>query len=137
MVPFNCEVFQVLSILVSVFLSRVHGTQEFPHDSCLLQSTSVPITRSVVVEWDGQDVNAICTGVVVLKKCEGRCESRVSPSVRHVSGYNKICRCCRETETTTTSATLTTCRYNGQVLTGKSVEISLKEMIACGCQNCN
>ncbi|GFR78259.1 hypothetical protein ElyMa_002256400 [Elysia marginata] len=78
MVSLSSEVFQVLSVLMSVFLSRVHGTSMFPHDRCLLQSTSVPITRSAVVEWDGQTVNAVCTGVVVLKKCEGSSSSSSS-----------------------------------------------------------
>ncbi|KAK3772630.1 hypothetical protein RRG08_008467 [Elysia crispata] len=137
MVSLNYEVCQVLSILVSIFLSRVQGTYTFPHDRCLLQSTSVPITRSASVEWQGETVNAVCTGNVLLKKCEGKCESRVSPSVRQNSGYLKICRCCRETGTVTKTVTLTSCRYNGEVLTDRAVQINLKEMIGCSCQTCS
>ncbi|GFO45903.1 partner of bursicon [Plakobranchus ocellatus] len=131
------DLFQVLTILVSIMLSQVHGIQHGSHDSCLLQASVVPITRQMQVTHDGQSISATCSGDITLKKCEGVCESSVSPSVRLVTGYRKVCRCCREIGTRTKFVPLTSCYNNGQPLANVQAQIAITEMTNCSCSNCD
>ncbi|CAL1528787.1 unnamed protein product [Lymnaea stagnalis] len=126
----------IWTVVVSLGLLPMVALATESDDCNLLQST-VPITRFATLSHRGNSVGVMCTGDVVLNKCEGTCVSSVSPSVTTYPGYRKDCRCCKETATETKSITLRECYRGSQVVPDLHYTFDVREISGCSCLNCN
>ncbi|XP_055884850.1 partner of bursicon-like [Biomphalaria glabrata] len=106
------------------------------NDDCQLLQSTVPIARVTTALNLGYPVPVVCSGDVMLNKCEGTCESSVSPSVTTHPGFKKNCRCCKETSTTTKEVYLPICVHNGKIYPDYQHKIWVKEITGCQCQAC-
>ncbi|KAH9525359.1 hypothetical protein Btru_001152 [Bulinus truncatus] len=133
---FSCrDLAHVWTVVVSLSLFPALAATS-PNDDCQFLQSTVQITRKVTVIKHGYPVNIYCTGDVLLNKCEGSCESSVSPSVTTHPGFKKNCRCCKETSTTTKEISLPECRSNGRLIPDYQYKILVKEITGCQCQAC-
>lgn len=81
-----------------------------------------------------------CDGEVTVNKCEGFCQSTVSPSVITPTGFLKECYCCRESYLKDRLVTLTHCYDpDGIRMTADdmaTMDLRLKEPAECKCFKC-
>nr|ARS73218.1 bursicon beta [Deroceras reticulatum] len=124
---------QLLTLVASVGLSSavVGGT-----DNCMFQDSTVHIDKDLLITRNGETFRSNCLGTVSMKKCEGTCDSAVTPSVQSPDGFRKNCRCCRETATRDRTVSLS-CYQGSQVINDFHQEITVKEVTGCHCQECH
>ncbi|BFY97301.1 hypothetical protein BsWGS_00341 [Bradybaena similaris] len=128
------ELTQIVTVLVSVGLFS--DTTLGQYDDCRLQQSVVPISKHMPVTLEGRVVTAVCSRSVSLNKCEGTCQSSVTPSVLTHPGFRRNCRCCKET-TTEAREVLLTCYRNGQEIPNFQQPIAVREITGCLCEDCN
>nr|AWU78779.1 bursicon-beta-like precursor [Apostichopus japonicus]AXU40275.1 bursicon beta-type precursor [Apostichopus japonicus] len=109
----------------------VHSRNE--RERCELLSKQI---NARMEEYDsdlGQTVH--CRGRITAQYCEGSCRSKAIPSVTYVSGFQRLCRCCFETDTRTTSVWLDHCvTQDRRSLSGRYFQ--MREPTSCSCQRC-
>ncbi|XP_077863738.1 partner of bursicon-like [Saccoglossus kowalevskii] len=111
-------------------LMRSRAQQE---DNCFPGTTDLVIHHEVVDQETG--FTKYCSGMAVLKKCEGSCISQVTPSVRY--GFSKECKCCRERTRTLRTVVLDACfDVDNNPLPGVTHQMVLQEPSDCACQVC-
>ncbi|XP_059168213.1 partner of bursicon-like [Physella acuta] len=115
-------------------LTEVHINTE--NDDCRLLTTIVPITRQMTINQNGRPINAMCIGQATLNKCEGMCESSVTPSVNLYPGFKKNCRCCKEKTTESKEVLLTQCYKDKTEIMSQSVSVVVKDITSCQCERC-
>ena len=76
--------------LVLIVLSLSLAVTYCWDDNCQTHLTDVEIVKDLSIELNGQQVMVNCIGRVRVHKCEGTCESKVTPSVLHHPGFNKV-----------------------------------------------
>ncbi|XP_069114631.1 partner of bursicon-like [Argopecten irradians] len=105
-------------------------------DNCDIKEIDVNIIREMTIQMTTGSQNAICVANVRVNECDGACVSRVTPSVSHFPGFDKICKCCSETALIRREITLTECRDGQQVLEGVHPTTVIMEPANCACQLC-
>ncbi|CAG5116745.1 unnamed protein product [Candidula unifasciata] len=90
----------------------------------------------MVVALASGNVNALCSRMMYMKKCEGVCRSYVYPSVQTHNGFGRVCRCCKENATITRDV-LMTCVSGGQEIPNFQQAVTIREITGCNCVNCN
>ncbi|CAH1789594.1 unnamed protein product [Owenia fusiformis] len=105
-------------------------------DRCETLQTELHVTKQKTVEYNGRTVRLICTGVVLVNKCEGTCSSEVSPSVVHFPGFKKVCNCCRETELERVSVLLQECYNDNSRVEDQTYTFHVNQPRGCACHEC-
>jgi len=80
-----------------------------------------------------------CEESIAVNKCEGACASSIQPSALKHTGFQKDCRCCRETSYRQRQITLTNCfNSDGVRLGGEkgSMQVTVNEPVDCKCHEC-
>jgi hypothetical protein len=75
----------VMTLLSVILTLTLLVTATLAQDHCQLL-----VVRENIVYTHG---DWTCQKVVTLNKCEGQCESNVTPSVREHQGFKKVCPC--------------------------------------------
>nr|KAG5698771.1 hypothetical protein BaRGS_032190 [Batillaria attramentaria] len=107
------------------------------NDDCQLIPSRVNIVKEMTLQYHGHSYLVSCTALVTLNKCEGSCESRVTPSVRQHGGFRRDCRCCKEGELTTRTVTLPQCYHDGRLMPGLEGTTTVSDMNNCNCVSCS
>ena len=107
------------------------------------KSTCETIPSRIHITKDEYDSNSLlirtCEEDAAINKCEGACASSLKPSAFKANGFQKECRCCRESSYRQRQLTLTSCfDGDGQRLTGQlgSLEVTVNEPTDCRCHEC-
>ncbi|PVD30994.1 hypothetical protein C0Q70_10270 [Pomacea canaliculata] len=106
-----CSLVVMPLLVLSLCLGHAEGNGD-----CQLIPGRVNIVKEMTVPWNGRLVSASCTAEVTLSKCEGTCESSVSPSVRQHRGFRRDCQCCKEVELRQRTVSLNECYHDGQLM---------------------
>jgi len=138
-----------LSVFVSVFnmcvvtssRHRNRNSHSRRNDDCQLLEENAPRTvrREHSVTHGGRVMTVMCQGHVTLDKCEGRCESTVSPTVVRHRLLKTDCKCCKETHTQLVPVNLTRCTLPGhsEVIPGLVHTINVRKILGCRCLDCD
>ncbi|XP_076461882.1 partner of bursicon-like [Babylonia areolata] len=106
------------------------------NDNCQLIPVRTNIIKETTVLYLERQVQASCSGEVELHKCEGQCESKVIPSVRHARGFRLDCRCCKERSIITRTVLLNRCFHNGELLPDAEYLAEVNDLDSCSCVSC-
>ncbi|KAL8615548.1 hypothetical protein ACOMHN_016125 [Nucella lapillus] len=106
------------------------------NDNCQLIPVRTNIIKETSVPYLDRQIQASCSGEVELHKCEGQCESKVIPSVRHARGFRLDCRCCKEGSVITRTVLLNRCFHNGELLRDVEYEAVVNDLESCSCVSC-
>nr|AQS80492.1 bursicon-beta precursor [Charonia tritonis] len=122
--------------LTLTFTLTLHSAGAQGNDNCQLIPVRENIIKETTVLHLNRQVQASCSAEVNLHKCEGQCESKVIPSVRHARGFRRDCRCCKEGTIRTRTVPLTRCFHNGELLVGVMDMAEVSDLESCSCVSC-
>ena len=107
------------------------------------KSTCETIPSKIHITKDEFDTKGLlirtCEEDAAINKCEGACASSLKPSAFKSNGFQKECRCCRESSYRQRQLTLSNCfDGDGQRLTGQlgSLKVTVNEPTDCRCHEC-
>ncbi|XP_041366997.1 partner of bursicon-like [Gigantopelta aegis] len=123
---------QLILFIISVSLAVTNSWE----DNCQTHLTDVEIVKDLSIELNGQQVMVNCIGRIRVHKCEGTCESKVTPSVLHHPGFNKECRCCRESRLVRRRVVLDECFFEGERVPRLSPTADIEGLEGCACFQC-
>ncbi|XP_067650250.1 partner of bursicon-like [Haliotis asinina] len=128
----------VLHVLFAAIFTIVVATVRAPYwqDNCQTLSTEVDIVKNIVAEVNGQRLQVSCVARLTVNKCEGVCESVLSPSVHHYP-FKKDCRCCREGEQAQRRIVMQECYgEDGNLMPHLHPTTTIKDLRNCDCFRC-
>ncbi|XP_052258607.1 uncharacterized protein LOC127863247 [Dreissena polymorpha] len=78
-----------------------------------------------------------CTGQVTVKQCKGLCNSMVKPDVTAYDGFERSCKCCKDSRRLSRAVTLTLCDIASNEVFGYSLTRQIVEPVECACSECS
>ncbi|ELT87390.1 hypothetical protein CAPTEDRAFT_174194 [Capitella teleta] len=127
----------LLVLLFGLVLLLSTSKADTSQEECNTLHSTVTFSSPKTIELeDGRRRRIFCTGEVTVKKCEGFCTSRVSPSVVQYPGFKKNCTCCKETRLRNRVVLLTNCFEGDQALPDESASLFIREPDDCACSSC-
>ncbi|KAK3592998.1 hypothetical protein CHS0354_023228 [Potamilus streckersoni] len=105
--------------------------------TCKTETMEMEITsEEVITEQTGNTYHVTCSEKIQTTKCEGTCESNVTPSVSHFDGLKRVCSCCREGDTMVRDVHLSKCYHGDSEIPGITITRTVTQPISCQCQDC-
>lgn len=110
--------------------------EEEEQSVCNLDEIHFNVTFQENIDTSAGTFLLVCSGSVIVNKCEGACVSKVRPSVNSYDGFERECACCKDSAARTRAITLSKCTMNSNEVHGYSLSRHIIEPTACECQQC-
>ncbi|XP_060572018.1 uncharacterized protein LOC132730179 [Ruditapes philippinarum] len=109
---------------------------QFEPDVCNMDDVNIDVRFHEMMETEAGLLSLVCTGSIVVNKCEGACNSYVKPSVNNYDGFERRCFCCKDSSIRSRRVTLSVCTLGPEEVHGYSISRTIVEPTACSCQEC-
>eukprot|EP00095_Tigriopus_kingsejongensis_P004037 maker-scaffold5_size1054832-snap-gene-5.10 protein:Tk04037 transcript:maker-scaffold5_size1054832-snap-gene-5.10-mRNA-1 annotation:"bursicon-beta" len=140
---FNLDMGQQMALFLCL-ISIVAAFENHPDDDKSYTSSCETLPSEIHITKDETDENSLvirtCEENIAVNKCEGACRSTLMPSAVNPLGFQKDCKCCRESSYRERSITLGSCYDpDGRRLTSpeqSTMKVTLNEPMDCRCHEC-